>query len=52
MAKVLTKLRDNADERVRLGSEALAMARAEFDPTRIRSQFWRLLQAATELRRP
>jgi glycosyltransferase involved in cell wall biosynthesis len=46
MASSLGALRDNANERIRLGEEALAAARGEFDPTRIRGQFWRLLQAA------
>ena len=43
MAKVLTKLRDNVAERVRLGDEALTTAKAEFNPVMIRERFWWLL---------
>jgi len=52
MAEVLAKLRDDADERIRLGEEALATAQVEFDPKMIRDQFWRLLQSAAESRWP
>jgi len=40
MAKILTELRDDVAERVRLGSEALTTAKAEFDPVAIRERFW------------
>lgn len=50
-ASCLIALRGDAALRVRLGSGALAAARAEFDPTRIRDQFWQLLRTAANRRR-